>query len=113
MNAGVVGQQRPCDEARWSASGTPVSLRRGRLRTTIVASSSIAESNGHKFAPPEQQRNRHWDGAMSVPLRLERHCHYTGISWLEAKHTIVREAVRNYLAHPLYTLISTAQLLKV
>ncbi|MEJ7709096.1 MAG: transposase [Pyrinomonadaceae bacterium] len=53
------------------------------------------------------QRN-HIGMALRAFLRLERHCYYTGISWFEAKHTIVREAVRNYLAHPLYTLISTA-----
>ncbi len=53
------------------------------------------------------QRN-HIGMALRAFLRLERHCYTTGISWFEAKHTIVREAVRNYLAHPLYTLISTA-----
>lgn len=41
-------------------------------------------------------------------LRLESHCHHRGISWYEAKTSIIREAVRNYIAHPLYSLISTA-----
>jgi hypothetical protein len=41
-------------------------------------------------------------------LRLESHCHHRGISWYEAKSSIIREAVRNYIAHPLYSLISTA-----
>ncbi len=41
-------------------------------------------------------------------LRLESHCYHTGISWYEAKTTIIREAVRAYIAHPLYVLIPTA-----
>jgi putative transposase len=31
-----------------------------------------------------------------------------GVSWYEAKLSIVREAVRRYLAEPLYLLSSTA-----
>jgi putative transposase len=41
-------------------------------------------------------------------LRLESHCYHTGISWFEAKTTIIREAVRAYIANPLYLLIPTA-----
>jgi hypothetical protein len=41
-------------------------------------------------------------------LRLESHCYHTGISWFEAKTAIIREAVRSYLAHPLYSLTPTA-----
>lgn len=41
-------------------------------------------------------------------LRLESHCYHRGISWYEAKTSIIREAVRNYIAHPLYSLIPTA-----
>jgi hypothetical protein len=41
-------------------------------------------------------------------LRLESHCHHNGISWFEAKATIIREAVRAYIANPLYSLIPTA-----
>lgn len=41
-------------------------------------------------------------------LRIESHCYRTGISWFEAKHSIVREAVRAYLANPLYRLSPTA-----
>jgi putative transposase len=39
---------------------------------------------------------------------LEIHCYQKGISWFEAKTSIIREAVRAYLAKPLYTLNSTA-----
>jgi putative transposase len=41
-------------------------------------------------------------------LRLESHCHHRGISWYEAKTSIIREAVRAYVAHPRYSLIPTA-----
>ncbi len=53
------------------------------------------------------QRN-HIGLALRAFLRLESHCYHRGISWFEAKHAIIREAVRNYLAHPLYSLTSTA-----
>ena len=41
-------------------------------------------------------------------LRLGSHCYHKGISWFEAKTTIIREAVRAYIANPLYLLIPTA-----
>jgi len=44
--------------------------------------------------------------AIRAFLRLERHRHQTGIGWWEAKASIVREAVRAYLAAPRYTLAS-------
>ena len=53
------------------------------------------------------QRN-HIGMAVRAVLRLEIHCYRKGISWFEAKTSIIREAVRTYLAKPLYTLNSTA-----
>lgn len=53
------------------------------------------------------QRN-HIGLALRAFLRLESHCYHRGISWFEAKHAIIRDAVRAYLACPLYHLISTA-----
>jgi hypothetical protein len=41
-------------------------------------------------------------------LRLESHCYHRGVSWYEAKTSIIREAVRAYIANPLYSLIPTA-----
>ena len=41
-------------------------------------------------------------------VRLELHRLMTGISWYEAKARIVRDAVRSYIAHPIYLLRSTA-----
>jgi putative transposase len=41
-------------------------------------------------------------------LRLESHCYHTGLTWFEAKMAIIRDAVRHYLAHPRYSLVTTA-----
>lgn len=49
------------------------------------------------------QRN-HIGFALRAFLRLEVHCYNKGISWFEAKTEIIREAVRAYLAKPLFTL---------
>ena len=41
-------------------------------------------------------------------IRLELYRLMTGISWYEAKARIIRDAVRSYIAHPIYLLGSTA-----
>jgi hypothetical protein len=41
-------------------------------------------------------------------VRLESHCNRERISWIEAKTSIIRDAVRAYLANPRYLLIPTA-----
>jgi len=46
--------------------------------------------------------------ALRAFLRLEAHRLRTGISWYGAKTCIIREAIRAYLAHPRYTLGSSA-----
>jgi len=53
------------------------------------------------------QRN-HIACAIRAFLRLEQHRLVTGVSWWEAKTAIIRDAVRQYLAHPRYTLAATA-----
>lgn len=47
------------------------------------------------------QRN-HIELALRAFLRLEYHCFVNGISWFEAKTAIIRNAVRTYLANPIY-----------
>jgi len=54
------------------------------------------------------QRN-HITCALRAFLRLEQHRLVTGTSWWEAKMCLIRDAVRLYLAHPRYTLTSTAE----
>ncbi len=54
------------------------------------------------------QRN-HIACAIRAFLRLEQHRLVTGVGWWAAKMGIIREAVRQYLAHPRYTLASTAE----
>jgi len=41
-------------------------------------------------------------------VRLESHCYRERISWIEAKTSIIRDAVRAYLANPRYLLLPTA-----
>ena len=53
------------------------------------------------------QRN-HIGLAIRAFLRLEVARLRRGISWFEAKHSIIREAIRYYLAHPTLVLQSTA-----
>lgn len=45
------------------------------------------------------QRN-HIGLALRAFLRFEAHCFRRGISWVEAKTAIIRDAVRAYLARP-------------
>lgn len=49
------------------------------------------------------QRN-HIGLAIRAFLRLEHHFYTTGISWYESKARIIRDAIRAYLAQPLYGL---------
>jgi putative transposase len=53
------------------------------------------------------QRN-HIGLAIRAYLRLEAYRSRTSISWFEAKTSIIREAIRAYLAHPSITLCPTA-----
>lgn len=41
-------------------------------------------------------------------LRLESHCYREKLSWCKAKTSIIRDAVRAYLANPIYSLSPTA-----
>jgi hypothetical protein len=41
-------------------------------------------------------------------VRLESHCYRERISWIEAKTSIIRDAVKAYLSNPRYLLIPTA-----
>lgn len=54
------------------------------------------------------QRN-HITCALRAFLRLEQHRVVTGVSWWEAKTSLIRDAVRQYLARPRYVLTSTAE----
>ena len=41
-------------------------------------------------------------------VRLESHCYRENISWIQAKTSIIRDAVRAYLSNPRYLLLPTA-----
>jgi hypothetical protein len=53
-------------------------------------------------------QRRHILLSLQAFVRLEVHRIRTGVSWYEAKATIIRQAIRDYLAHPLYLLTPTA-----
>jgi hypothetical protein len=56
----------------------------------------------------ERAQRNHLGLSLRAFLRLEANRLESGVSWYEAKLSIVREAVRRYLAEPLYLLPSTA-----
>lgn len=56
----------------------------------------------------ERAQRNHLGLALRAFLRLEANRLENGVSWYAAKVSIVREAVRKYLAEPLYLLASTA-----
>ncbi len=53
------------------------------------------------------QRN-HIGLAIRAFVRLECHRLRTGMSWFQTKTSLIREAIRAYLAHPHLTIPSTA-----
>lgn len=55
----------------------------------------------------ESQR-QHIHLAIRAFVRLEAHRLQTGMSWFQAKTSIIRSAIREYLAHPRYLLPATA-----
>ena len=53
-------------------------------------------------ARSETAQRNHIELALRAFLRLEYHSFVNGISWFEAKTSIIRDAVRTYLANPAY-----------
>ncbi len=53
-------------------------------------------------------KNDHFGLAIRAFLRLEVARLQRGVTWFEAKHSIIRDAVRHYLAHPTLVLQPTA-----
>ena len=60
------------------------------------------------FARKAVAQRNHIGLALRAFLRIERHRFLTGIGWFEAKVSIIRDAVRAYLAKPIYMLNPTA-----
>jgi hypothetical protein len=58
-----------------------------------------AEAERCQARSARAQRN-HIGLALRAFLRLQWHLFSTGISWLQAKACIIRDAIRSYLAHP-------------
>ncbi len=88
------------DKAYWATNdGTVEHYHRGIKQYCGVERAQVRAARA--------QRN-HIGLALRAFLRLERHCYHVGISWFEAKTTIIRSAVQAYLTNPLYTLPVTA-----
>ena len=79
----------------------------GQLKYIIKALSNLWGVE-RCFARKAIAQRNHIGLALRAFLRLERHCFSKGISWFEAKTSIIRDAVRAYLAKPIYTLNPTA-----
>jgi putative transposase len=56
-------------------------------------------------ARSEKAQRNYIELALRAFLRIEYHCFVKGISWFEAKTSIIRNAVRAYLTKPIYTLV--------
>jgi putative transposase len=59
-------------------------------------------------AQTEEAQRGHIQLALRAFVRLEANWLETGVSWYQAKADVVRAAIRDYLAHPRYTLPSHA-----
>jgi hypothetical protein len=57
-------------------------------------------------AQTEEAQRGHIQLSLRAFVRLEAHWLRTGVSWYAAKTDIIRTAIREYLAHPRYTLAS-------
>ena len=80
-------------------------------QSTILGQSSIQFVGVERCMLRQAKAQRNHIGlAVRAFLRLERYCFETGLSWFEAKMSIIREAVRAYLANPMYTLTPTVSL---
>jgi hypothetical protein len=81
-----------CNASNWRSLS-------GRLRNTTPGLKQCCGVEKAQVRSSRAQRN-HIGLAIRAFLRLEMHWFNTGISWYESKVSIVREAVRSYLAAP-------------
>jgi putative transposase len=73
----------------------------------VFPQNSPTSRTGTQARQARAQRN-HIGLSIRAFLRLEYHRFTTGVSWFAAKAGIIRDAVRAYLAQPLYRLTGTA-----
>jgi hypothetical protein len=59
-------------------------------------------------ARSQRSQRNHIGCAIRAFVRLEWHRFTTGVSWFEAKWSVIREAVRAFLTEPRYRLPETA-----
>ena len=88
----------PDPEALWEEARSQVQRRRG----VLVLDDTILDK------PYARAQRNHIGLAIRAFVRLEMHRIATGMSWVEAKLSIIRDAIRAYLANPTFTLGGTA-----
>ena len=88
---------------RWTCGALPrsrVNIGRSRI-ITERSSSTVALSAVSTAKPPLRETIS--ASRLRAYLRLECHRFNTGVSWFEAKQSIVRNAIAQYRASPLYS----------
>lgn len=89
-------EMREAERAEWARQAFGIELYHRGLKQCC----GVEKCQGQK----EKVQRGHIQLAIRAFLRLEAHWMRTGISWYEAKENIIREAIRAYLARPLYEL---------
>lgn len=93
-------EMRDLERVRWAGfAWTIENYHRGLKQFCMVERAQVRSRRAWR---------NHINLCLRAFLRLESHCYHTGLSWFDAKTAIIREAVRCYIAHPRYSLISTA-----
>ena len=105
---------RDGDDEYWATSRLDMTVEQRAERADIAWQIETYHRGLKQYTGIEQCQHRkaqaqrnHIGLAIRAFLRLEAHRLRTGVSWFEAKLSVIRDAIRSYLAHPQYTL-STA-----
>jgi len=105
----------PCDYRLVNPADGKTRTKNDHFRALLT----VAKARGlaprlKQYCGVERAPVRHWDAqrnhigcALRAFVRLEYHRYTTGISWLEAKLRVIREAVKAFLTGPCYRLPET------
>jgi putative transposase len=93
-------EMRDLERVKWASfAWTIENYHRGLKQFCLIEGAQVRSRHAWR---------NHIEFCLGAFLRLESHCYHKGISWYEAKTLIIREAVRAYIANPMYSLIPTA-----
>jgi putative transposase len=99
---------RDGDTESWATSELTLGAGQRQKHSELAWGIEVYHRGLKQHCGVERAQHNHILCALRAFLRLEQHRLVTGVSWWEAKTSIVREAVRLDLAQPRYTLTSTA-----